>query len=385
MILSRLRLRNFRNLRKLDQEFAPGLSLLWGGNGAGKTNLLEAILLACRGESPRAQLDEHLISWESDHAQVAAELRRADRELRVEVMLGRQEGKRFRVNGLPKRRGEVPVGGAVYFCATDLEIVQGDPSVRRRFLDEELGWMSRSYYWNLHHYRRALAQRNRLLREAAGAAPAQGLDTWADQLVRFGAQLVHSRLAFLRELEARARVAHAAVAQENPALALSYQFSEGGLPSPDRARAEEPRAGKGEPESEEALGRELRAALLARRGEELRRGMTLAGPHRDDFSLTLEDRPARLFASQGEQRTLALALRLGLAEMIEGREGEPPLLLLDDVFSELDPARRARLLSALGSPGAASQAFITLCDPSEAPEVAASGAVVLKVEGGKVG
>lgn len=371
MYVSEIRLRDFRNYAQLQQPLRPGLNLLIGENAQGKTNLLEAICVAVAGSSPRTSHDAQLIRWEQPGAAVRIRVERTARDtVELAIQIRRGEGREIRINGVTQRRASdlIGVANVVVFMASDLEIVKGEPAVRRKFLDRELGGLSRSYHWHLGRYRRALEQRNDALRQQRDGRAEQGaLVTWDEQIARYGAQLTDKRRRFVEAMNSLAPAHYAAQAGEDQRLLIRYHPAlEQGAPEP-RDAAESMAA--------------IRQSLLAWREEEIRRGVTLVGPHRDDLSLWVGDVDLRLYGSQGEQRTAAIALRLGLRDLVERTIGEPPILLLDDVLSELDERRRHGLLKAVSR---SDQMLMTGTDLGAIKPEARASALVLRVADGLV-
>lgn len=329
MHIRRLRLSDFRNYAWAELSPARGVTVLHGANAQGKTNLIEAVYLCCVGRSHRTRRDAELIRWGASAAQVAIEVERREGVEDVSVRIGTEEGRRkqIRVNESPVQRIGELMGhvNAVLFSPEDLRIVKEGPDGRRRFLDMEISQLQPAYFYALQRYVRALNQRNGLLRQLAvhrDKALLETLDEWDALLVDAGAQIVERRVAYLARLDDAARETHRSLSGGAEILTLSYQ-----------RRAED----------RESLSNLLRAA----RGEDLRRATTTIGPHRDDYRIQLNGRDAKAFASQGQQRTIALSLKLAEIEVMQEAIGEWPILLLDDVMSELDIHRRQMLLTRI--------------------------------------
>jgi DNA replication and repair protein RecF len=356
--LRKLTISGFRNLAPQELTFLPGPTVIWGENGQGKSNLLEAIILACTGTLWRAGKDVEAIRWGQEIGRVKAEVENAHQEtIKTEIALVQNGAPLVKVNDVPRRRGElaglIPV---VAFSGEDLQIIKGDAAQRRRFLNAEISQINRSYRWNLLHYNRALEQRNRLLKEQreAGSRP-EALLPWEQALARYGGKLVSVRAKFLVELQERA-TAHLAQLNINATpLLLPYE------PALGTKEIDLPVAQQ-EPTELEQL---LLAGYGRTRTEEINRGFSLLGPHRDDFGLLVAGIDQRMYGSQGQQRSLAVALRLGLAQAVAQANGEAPILLLDDILSELDPGRRRGLVEALEPQG---QFLITTPALEEIPQ-----------------
>lgn len=364
MFLEWLELVDIRSYRQAVLELSPGASVLIGGNAQGKTNLLEAIHYLGIGVTHRASSDAALVRAGSERGVIRAGAKlEGGQALLVEIELRPGGRNRARVNGQPQPRYRDAIGlvRSVLFAPEDLQLLRGDPAERRRFLDDLLGQRRRAYLAARQEYERVLRQRNALLRGAraralppgaagAGAAGAwaQGreggrrdvghaaeLDTWTDALVRAAAVILAARIAVVHALAGPAAAAYAdlAGAGAQGSVELTYELSTG--------RRIPARPGTGVPDPGE-LGEELRAGLAESALAERERGMTLAGPHRDELHLQIGALPAKGFASHGEQWSLALALRLA-SHAVLGEVGEEPIVLLDDVFAELDLQRRERL------------------------------------------
>ncbi len=369
MHLAHLEAEDFRNLTHLRLAFPAGPVVLLGENSQGKTNLLEAIFFACTGRLWRAAKDEEVICWDKQITRVKAEIQRPGADpLQTEIALSRTGETLCRVNEVNRRRSEllglIPLAA---FSSEDLQIIKGDPFRRRLFLNHELGQLNRSYHWNLLHYSRSLEQRNRLLKEIRErSGPREPLLPWEQALARYGGKIVEKRAQFLQQLE-KAAAQHLLRLHPGWAdLRLVYR------PALKTAVLEKT------PEEIENL---LLQGFASCREEEIARGYSLIGPHRDDFDLFVGETDQRIFGSQGQQRSITIALRLALAEMLESTLGQQPLLLLDDVFSELDEGRRLGLLDALGRQ---QQFFITAPALQEVPATLLQKAFIYLVQAGQV-
>ena len=370
MRLERLEVVDFRNHDRAVVDLPAGVSVLVGANGVGKTNLLEAIGYLATLGSHRVGQDASLIRAGAASAVIRAAVRRAGRRLLVDVELRPGTGVRGRVNGapVPRARDLLGVVRATVFAPEDLGLVRGDPEERRRFLDTLATQRLPRYHGSRQDYDRVLRQRNTLLRSAAGRLPASALATlevWDEKLAVAGAEIWSERLRLVAALTPRVELAYQRLAGRDDAVDIAYVSSVAGPdggPDPDPAK----------------LAQALRERLVADRGREIERGLTLSGPHRDDLSLGLRGLPARTHASHGEAWSLALALRLGSHRLLT-EEGEEPALLMDDVFAELDRQRREHVAEAAL---AAEQTIVTAAVAEELPSEL--GATVFHVEPGSV-
>jgi DNA replication and repair protein RecF len=354
MRVERVELVDFRNHDSLTVDLPGGVSVLVGANGVGKTNLLEAIGYLATLGSHRVGQDSSLVRAGTDAALIRAVAIREGRRVQVDVEIRPGSGVRGRVNGaaVPRARDVLGVVRATMFAPEDLGLVRGDPEERRRFLDLLATQRLPRYLGSRQDYDRVLRQRNTLLRSAGGRLPAAGLatlDVWDEKLAAAGAEIWAERLRLVALLTPLVTQAYQQLAASDDLVEAAYVSSLGGSAEldPDPAK----------------LGQALRERLLADRPREVERGVTLSGPHRDDLALTLRALPARTHASHGEAWSLALALRLG-AHRLLADEGEEPVLLLDDVFAELDRRRRERVAEVTA---AAEQALVTAAVAEELP------------------
>lgn len=369
MRMERLWLTDFRNYGAVELSLAPdGLTVVSGGNGHGKTNLLEAMGYLATLRSFRGAPHEALVRSGCSQAIARATTVGHQRATLIEAEVSTTGRDRVMVNRQPLRRNRDLLGAfqVSVFSPDDLGLAKGGPGERRRFLDETLVALRPAHDLVRADMERILRQRAALLRQAGGRATPtvlSTLDVWDAQLARAGAALVGHRLALLARLAPEVTKAYDALGgRSSPTLAYEASWE---VAAPH---------GHPEPDSK-ALRSALSEALARARSTDLRRGVTTVGPHRDDVSLRLGPLPARTHASQGEQRSLALALRLAAHAVVTEEAGEPPVLLLDDVFSELDDQRSAALLSVL-PPG---QAVLTTVGPLPA---GARPALVVRVSDG---
>ena len=349
--IEHLSLTNFRNYQELELNLKPGMTFFQGDNGQGKSNLLEAAYILAIAKSPRASSDREVVRWQSAregaHAQIAAVVQREDGRLKIQVDLqclsapsgeaegGGQEGpsvqKRIRVNGIPRLASEL-VGemNAVMFSAQDIQLVHGSPSLRRKYLDILISQLDHLYLRAIQRYQRLLYQRNHLLRGIRnGRAQDNELHYWDNELVTEGKYVIARRSQTVQWLGELAGPVHRELAGNGEGLDIVYKPSVGGT----------------EGDEEGGIAVAFRQALEAQRRREISQGVTLSGPHRDDLQLLVEGMDAGPYASRGQARTIALSMKLAEACYLAQRRGQGPVLLLDDVLSELDATRRSHVLA----------------------------------------
>jgi DNA replication and repair protein RecF len=379
--LNHLRITDYRNLRSIQLDFPRDVALIIGGNAQGKSNLLEAIYLLATMRSTRVETDAQLIRRETmtdvlPAARVIGEVSTANGPLKIEVTIVGRPGsagpiatKTVKVNGVARRLSDATGRmTAVLFTADDLEMIGGAPSLRRRYLDLALSQIDPKYSQARSHFERVLSQRNSLLKRIRGGlASTSELEFWDDQLATDGAVLFHARAWAVNRIAELARDAQADLAP-GESLVIEYQ------PKLDRA-------GNLAEASEEGVRGAYLRALSSSAARDTGAGMTTQGPHRDDIAFTLDGLGAAGFASRAQQRTIALSLRLAETQLLRERRGESPVLLLDDVLSEMDAARRQSVLGALG---VGEQMLVTGTDWDRFPPEFVAGANLLEVESGSV-
>ena len=409
MHLTRLALTDFRSYAAVELDLEPGVSTFVGANGQGKTNLVEAAAYVATLASHRVATDTPLVRRGADRAILRAAVTSAGRDSLVEIEINPGRANRARLNRAPVSRPRQVLGAlrTVLFAPEDLALVKGDPDQRRRYLDDLLVATAPRYAGVRADYERVVRQRTALLKSLRGragarlyapaggrsregwngktadgeadgpaadgadprdsaAGPAATLGVWDEHLVTTGAELLAARISLTRAIRPLFARSYAAVAGDAGATAISYRQSlstQGTGP-----RAGETAADRTEPAPDRAaLAAWLRGALASVRAEEIDRGVCLVGPHRDDLELRIGDLPARGYASQGESWSAALALRLAAYELLR-EEGDDPVLLLDDVFAELDTGRRDRLAAVAAG---AEQVLVTAAVPGDVPAVLA--------------
>lgn len=348
MKVTKLVLRNFRNYSNLTLSFTNNINIFIGANAQGKTNLLEALYLGAMGRSHRAGNDSELIGWNATGASIDITFTRQDTEHLVGLRLIRdqQKNKEVLLNGHPIKNREL-IGNlnAVLFSPEDLQLVKGAPALRRRFLDGEISQVSKAYYKHLLQYNRIIMQRNNLLKKIRERrAAADMLDTWDDQLAQHAAALVLRRREALKKIAMLANLTHRRITNSQENLAVVYH---------------QPYVCPGDLDAATVKTEWYLQKTKEARSVDIQRGTTSVGPHRDDIVLTVNGVNLRTFGSQGQQRTGALALKLAELEFMKSEAGEYPILLLDDVMSELDAPRREHLMAFIKD---RVQTFVTATD-----------------------
>jgi len=368
-----LSLTDIRSYEQFDCLFDQGITAFVGRNGHGKTNIVEAIGYLATLSSHRVASDLPLIRQGCERGFIRAHVSSSDRDVLLELAITPGKANKARINQspLPRTRDILGIVRAVVFAPEDLELVKGDPGARRRFLDDLLVQRTPRLAGTRADYDRVLKQRNALLKSASIARKAgtdrivQTLEVWDEQLATHGGELIAARISLLKELMPLAQHQYAMVSGSETDMVLDaiYQSSLGEQAVISTSR--------------EDWTTQLLSAIDSRRKDELDRGVTLVGPHRDDVALNLGDFPAKGYVSHGESWSLALSLRLGAFDLLT-EDGESPILILDDVFAELDAHRRAHLATHVGT---AQQAFITAAVADDVPHELAGTRIEI-VKGG---
>ena len=386
MHLTRLSLTDFRSYREADVTLGPGVTTFQGSNGQGKTNLVEAAGYLATFGSHRVATDAPLIRQGAERAILRGLISAAGRDSLLEIEINPGRANRVRLNRAPAPRPREVLGvlRCVLFAPEDIAVVKGDPDQRRRYLDDLLVAMRPRYAGVRADYERVLRQRTALLKSARarGAVPPGALEVWDDHLVDAGVQLTAGRLRLVRELRPFVTACYSAVSGTERDTGLGYRMSAAAsagsrVPAGDAGTDPDLRVApdlRADPDGGAGLGPDpepdpdklaftLREALAARRRAELERAVCLVGPHRDELELRIGGLPARGYASHGESWSLALALRLAGYQLLRSG-GEDPVLLLDDVFAELDSGRRNRLAELVRD---AEQVLVTAAVPEDVP------------------
>ena len=329
MKITTLILKNFRNYERETFTFENGINLLTGANAQGKTNCAEAIFFLCTGYSPRANKDKLVIKNGQETAEIFGEAESNYGQVSVKIGFNKSDKKTVYVNGLQVLRIGELLGNihSVFFNPSELKLVQESPEDRRRFLNVSLSQMSKNYFYALQRYNKILAQRNNLLKDPEKSIVYDTLPVWDKQLALQAAKIIKSRNGFLEEIAPIAEEKHAYLSDGKETLKMRTESGYSG--------------------SEEEIADELYLDLNRNLEKDIRLGFTSIGPHRDDIKFLLNNDDVRVFGSQGQQRTVALSLKLAEAEIFKSRFNEYPILILDDVLSELDKKRQRKLINAV--------------------------------------
>ena len=326
MVIDSIDLKDFRNYREMSVSLSPGINIFYGDNAQGKTNLLEAVYVGCTSKSHRSSKDRELIRFSSDESHIKIRLLKKDVPYRIDIHIKKNRSKGIALNGLPLRRASELFGIAnvIFFSPEDLSIIKNGPGERRRFLDMELCQLDRLYTFDLISYNRVMDQKNRLLKSFETGDELKGmLDIYNEKLVEHGTKLINKRRKFIEDINNIISDIHSNITSGKEKLLISYE-------------------GDVDPEG-------FLKELEKNREREIRQRNCLTGPHRDDMCFCINNLDIRHFGSQGQQRTAALSLKLSEIRIVEAITGEMPVLLLDDVLSELDRKRQTMLLDSIGN------------------------------------
>lgn len=325
MIIKSIELANYRNYDSLQLSFDKGVNILYGDNAQGKTNVLEAIYLSATTKSHKGSKDKEIIKFEQDEAHIRSMIERHEMEYRVDMHLRKYKSKGIAINGQKIKKAAELIGllNVVFFSPEDLSIIKDGPSERRRFIDMELCQLDKSYLYNLNQYNKVLNNRNKLLKDIIfNPSLRDTLDIWDEQLITYGVQIIRRRARFIQELNEIIYNIHGNLSGHREELVLEY-----------------------EPDTEES---EFEARVSANRERDLKLTQTSVGPHKDDCIFKVNECDIRKYGSQGQQRTAALSLKLAEIELVKKITKDTPVLLLDDVLSELDSNRQNHLLNSIG-------------------------------------
>lgn len=357
-------LENFRNYKHLVLR-SDLLNIIFGKNAQGKTSLIEAVFFGITGHSCRTEKEKEVIRWGDNCARLYLELRESCRKLAVEVNLSENQQKKVKVNGVLVRGYPLGWVGAVLFSPEDIAVVQGPPNERRRFIDREWGPLLPHYEHNLHQYNRLVLQKNNLLRELREKKLRTDVDVWNQQLCYFGARVLLMRLALLKKMNPLIRYFYNKLTNNREELVIRYNSS----------------LKIGDEISEKEFYDRFLYETAALKDEEIARGQTLLGPHRDDISFLINGMDARIYGSRGQQYTILLALKMAQVEQWKRECKENPVLLLDDILFDLDADRRDVLLSFVEGNV---QTFITAIDDRALDFYKLSNSKVFVIDGGSI-
>ncbi len=324
MIITSIELLNYRNYGELHMDLSSGTNILYGNNAQGKTNVLEAVYICCTTKSHRGSKDKEIIRFKEEEAHIKLTLEKDSVPYRIDMHLKKNKAKGIAVNGIPIHKASELFGIAnvVFFSPEDLNIIKNGPAERRRFVDLELCQLNKLYVHALVQYNKIVVQRNKLLKELTFHPDYEStLDVWDTQLISYGIQVIEYRKEFISQLNEIIRDIHYKLSGKKEKLVIVY----------------EPNV---KPENFEA-------SLIKNREQDIRQKTTLSGPHRDDITFLVNDIDIRKFGSQGQQRTAALSLKLSEIELVKKLARDYPILLLDDVLSELDSERQNQLLLSI--------------------------------------
>lgn len=324
MIVESIKLNHFRNYDSLELKLDKGTNLFYGDNAQGKTNILEAVYLCGTTRSHKGSKDREMIRFEEEDAHICMQIRKGEVPYRIDMHLKKNKTKGIAINGVPVKKASelIGLGNFVFFSPEDLNIIKNGPSERRRFLDMELCQLDRIYLYHLTSYNKVLAQRNRLLKDYDFYPESRSmLDILDEQLVQYGSVLITIRERFVRELNLILEQIHGKLSGKKESLSLEYEC---------------------DTTAEQFAGR-----MKANRERDVKTRMTHTGPHRDDLCFLVDGIDIRKYGSQGQQRTAALSLKLAEIEIVKENVKDTPVLLLDDVLSELDSSRQRYLLESI--------------------------------------
>ncbi|MFW5648080.1 MAG: DNA replication/repair protein RecF [Candidatus Alkaliphilus sp. MAG34] len=365
MIIEELRVINFRNYKDIHLKFHPRLNIFVGNNAQGKTNLLEAIYLCAVGRSFRTNRDNEMINIEKQQAYVRVKLKKKYGDVDIEIRLSSGHGKDAKVNNICLTKIGELLGNlnVVLFSPEDLKLIKGGPGERRKFMDREISQIFTRYYYILGQYNKILRHRNRLLKDSRKRN--LDLEVWNEQLAMTGAWIIFYRRNFIKRINLLARLMHRKVTGSAETLEIIYDSD---VEVEDNDRIDQIKGN---------MLKKLENSI----NTDKKRGLTTTGPHRDDIILMINGLNAKNYGSQGQQRTVVLSLKLAEIELIKGEVGEYPVLLLDDVMSELDSERQNYLISNLKNV----QTFITTAITEHIKEMGWKDKVIFNISKGQIG
>ena len=366
MYIKSLILRNFRNYDRLNISFAEAFNIIYGNNAQGKTNIIEAIFLCASGRSHRTSKDQELLKYGTEGFDVKLLLEKEGIEEEIEIFYNADDKKKIKINEIPvKKMGDL-MGhlNAVIFSPEDLLLIKQGPAERRRFADITLSQLRPSYFYDLQKYAKILYQRNTLLKNILMKRELEDtLDVWDMHLVKTGTRIIKGRRNFIIKLDALAKKWHHKLTNNEENLNLKYSPSFEFRDNADDLEMEEL----------------FRRMLERNRGKEIQKGSTSIGPHRDDIDILLNGESTKIYGSQGQQRTSVLSMKLAEIDLMKEESGDYPVLLLDDVLSELDEMRREHLIESIKGV----QTFIT-CTEKSFFQKSKDNAVFIHVKSGNI-
>lgn len=347
MYLDRFIVQNYRNLANIDTKFDPNVNIFIGKNAQGKTNLLEAIYFLALTRSHRTSSDRELIAFDKEFANIMGRIHKSQVNLDLRILITKK-GKKVWINRVEEAKLSKYVGqlNAILFSPEDLDLIKGAPALRRRFMDQEFGQVNAEYLYFASKYRQVLLQKNNYLKQLSrGQAKDEVfLDVLSDQLSGIAAEIIFRRFKFLEYLSHAASDAYEHISLASEKLAIAYHPSVASIEVDDDT---------------ETIYQKILENFKKTKQMEIKKGTTLSGPHRDDIEFKLDGKNAHLYASQGQQRSIALSVKLAEIQLVHHLTDEYPLLLLDDVMSELDHGRQSALLDYIHGK---TQTFITTTD-----------------------
>ncbi|WP_100332695.1 DNA replication/repair protein RecF [Bacillus xiapuensis] len=334
MHITELSLENYRNYLDLDVEFENKVNVILGENAQGKTNVMESIYVLAMAKSHRTSNDKDLIRWDADYAKIKGRVEKAKGSVPLELLISKK-GKKAKCNHLEQKRLSQYIGNmnVVMFAPEDLNLVKGNPQVRRRFIDMEIGQVSPVYLYDISQYHKVLQQRNHYLKQlqAQKTTDYTMLDVLTDQLIQLAVKIIQKRFDFISLLQEWARSIHSGISRGIEQLEITYESS----------------VAVGADDDWTKMVSAYEEKYHSQRKKEVERGVTMSGPHRDDLVFQVNGKNVQTFGSQGQQRTTALSVKLAEIELIHSEIKEYPILLLDDVLSELDDYRQSHLLNTI--------------------------------------
>ncbi|MDP4084682.1 MAG: DNA replication/repair protein RecF [Bacillota bacterium] len=334
MYIEQLSLKNYRNYEELDIPFKNKVNVILGENAQGKTNVMESIFVLAMAKSHRTSNDKDLIRWDKEYAKIEGRINKQHSSIPMQLLISKK-GKKAKCNHIEQQKLSQYVGNmnVVMFAPEDLNLVKGSPQVRRRFIDMEIGQVSPIYLHDMSQYQKILQQRNHYLKmmQLKRQTDYVMLDVLTEQFIQVASKILHKRFEFIRLLENLAKPIHKDISRGVEELEIKYK------PSVDVCEEQDL--------SKMIIHFEEKFSKV--KAKEIERGTTLFGPHRDDLLFFVNQREVQTFGSQGQQRTTALSVKLAEIELIQSEIGEYPILLLDDVLSELDDFRQSHLLNAI--------------------------------------